>query len=46
MDNTKITTAELIEKERLLNNEIEALNDELRGVENELFYRKNPECRN
>ena len=46
MDNTKITTAELIEKERILNNEIEALNDELRGVENELFYRKNPECLN
>ena len=45
MDNAKIKTAELIEKERLLNNEIEALNDELRGVENELFYRNNPECR-
>ena len=41
----KFSTEELIEKERILNAEIEALQNSLNRVENEIFYRKNPECR-
>lgn len=39
------TTEKLIEKQYLLTAEIEALQFELNQIENELFYRKNPECR-
>lgn len=41
----KMKTNELEEEERMLNAEIEACRDRLSCVENELFYRKNPECR-
>ena len=39
------TNAELEEEKRSLEAEIEAANDRLRSVENEMFWRKNPECR-
>jgi len=37
--------SKLEEEKRLLEVEISAANDRLRSVENEIFYRKNPECR-
>ena len=41
----RMSDEELVEEYRVLNAEIEAANQRLSSVENELFYRKNPECR-
>ena len=41
----KMADTELKEQERLLNGEIAELEGRLASVENEIFYRKNPECR-
>jgi hypothetical protein len=41
----QMTDAQLSEEQRLLNAEIEAAHERLSSVENELFYRKHPECR-
>ena len=41
----RMTDDELSEEQRVLNAEIEAATQRLSSVENELFYRKNPECR-
>lgn len=40
-----MSTEELKEKERELTSLIQAAQDTLDKVENELFYRKHPECR-
>lgn len=41
----RMTDDELAEEQRVLNAEIEAATQRLRGVENELFYRQHPECK-
>jgi len=41
----KMSDDVLKEEQKDLTAEIEALNDRLRSVENEMFYRSNPECR-
>lgn len=41
----KMTTEKLKEHKRVLAAEISAMEDSLRTVENEIFYRENPECR-
>lgn len=45
MDYTKVGYDWLKAREKEIENEIEALQTELNQVENEIFYRKNPECR-
>lgn len=41
----KLDTEKLKEHRRVLAAEIAAMEDSLRTVENEIFYRENPECR-
>ena len=41
----QMTDSELLEEQRVLEATIEAARDRLGSVENELFYRNNPECR-
>lgn len=41
----RMTDEELAEEQRVLSAEIEAATQRLSSVENELFYRKHPECR-
>jgi hypothetical protein len=41
----RMTDEELAEEYRVLNVEIDVATQRLSSVENELFYRKNPECR-
>lgn len=43
--NSELKIEELIRKQEELSNEIEALTYSLNQVENEIFYRKHPECR-
>ena len=40
-----MTIDELVEAERSINAEIDALDEQIRSVQKELFYRRNPECR-
>ena len=40
-----LTTAELENRIREINVEIDCLEEQLPKLENELFYRRNPECR-
>jgi len=41
----KMSDEQLNEEQRVLTAEIEAAHDRLSSVENEMFYRKYPECR-
>lgn len=40
-----MTNEQLLQEQLSLENEIEAATERLRKVENEIFYRYNPECR-
>ena len=40
-----MTKEQLLDEQLSLNKEIEASTERLRKVENEIFYRNNPECR-